>query len=344
MGVVASTRVSSSVATVATLITSFPGTSRGQKLLREPRLGQTAGEQREGGPPPLRGRPSPDPPTGRPEKGAGFGNGARSPPPGLGPFPQDLSEPFPRDVGCLLDRGCPPDRRRGGCPDEPPPAPACLSPGLRERREAAQMSRHLPQHVSAQDLASAGKLALMEVLCDFNGSFAQDRGYVVCRVRGAVMDEMRRLDPLSRYGRAQVRRVRKAASALEIELNRAPTNAEVAEATGLTESDVSRIDQLGIAAEALSSEALDRAGEGIRSIADPGAPSPADRAEECENASTIPGSPPAPVFKPVSRPAPLLLRWIDPPGNCRRPGSQCRAGPPASSRRRGPSSQRRLHP
>ncbi len=151
----------------------------------------------------------------------------------------------------------------------------------------AQMSRHLPQHVSAQDLASAGKLALMEVLCDFNGSFAQDRGYVVCRVRGAVMDEMRRLDPLSRYGRAQVRRVRKAASALEIELNRAPTNAEVAEATGLTESDVSRIDQLGIAAEALSSEALDRAGEGIRSIADPGAPSPADRAEECENASTI---------------------------------------------------------
>ena len=68
----------------------------------------------------------------------------------------------------------------------------------------AQMSRHLPQHVSAQDLASAGKLALMEVLSDFNGTFTQDRGYVVCRVRGAVMDEMRRLDPLSRYGRAQV--------------------------------------------------------------------------------------------------------------------------------------------
>ncbi len=150
-----------------------------------------------------------------------------------------------------------------------------------------QMGRHLPQHVSAQDLASAGKLALMEVLSDFNGSFAQDRGYVVCRVRGAVMDEMRRLDPLSRYGRAQVRRIRDAASALETELNRAPTNAEVAEETGLSESDVSRIEQLGTAAEALSSDALDPAGDSIRLIADPDAPSPADRAEECESASTI---------------------------------------------------------
>jgi RNA polymerase sigma factor for flagellar operon FliA len=151
----------------------------------------------------------------------------------------------------------------------------------------AQMSRHLPQHVSAQDLASAGKLALMEVLSDFNGTFTQDRGYVVCRVRGAVMDEMRRLDPLSRYGRAQVRRVRKAASALEVELNRAPTNAEVAKETGLSESEVSRIDQLGAAAEALSSDAVDPGGESIRMIADPDAPSPADSAEECESASTI---------------------------------------------------------
>ena len=113
----------------------------------------------------------------------------------------------------------------------------------------AQMSRHLPQHVSTQDLASAGKLALMEILNDFDGSFAQDRGYVICRVRGAVMDEMRRLDPLSRYGRKQVRRVQKAVATLEIKLSRGPTDAEVAVESGLPEAEVRKISQLGIAAE-----------------------------------------------------------------------------------------------
>lgn len=122
----------------------------------------------------------------------------------------------------------------------------------------AQMSCHLPPHVSAQDLASAGKLALMEVLSDFNGSFAQDRGYVVCRVRGAVMDEMRRLDPLSRYGRTQVRRVQHAVSLFEDKYNRVPTDAEVAALTGLTAAEVGKIGQLGTAAEALSSDCLEQ--------------------------------------------------------------------------------------
>lgn len=151
----------------------------------------------------------------------------------------------------------------------------------------AQMSRHLPQHVSTQDLASAGKLALMEALGDFNGSFAHDRGYVVCRVRGAVMDEMRRLDPLSRYGRAQVRRVRNAVSQLENTNNRAPTDAEVAAVTGFSATEVGKINRLGTAAEALSSARLEQTKESLRSITDPDAPSPADLAEESDCASTL---------------------------------------------------------
>lgn len=148
----------------------------------------------------------------------------------------------------------------------------------------AQMCRHLPAHVSAEDLASAGKLALMEVLGDFNGSFSQDRGYVVCRVRGAVMDEMRRQDPLSRHGRTQVKLVRRLASALERKFNRPPTDAEVAQEAGLPESTVSRINQLEAAAEELS---MDIPGMGIRSITDPDAPSPAETTEESDSASAI---------------------------------------------------------
>jgi RNA polymerase sigma factor for flagellar operon FliA len=151
----------------------------------------------------------------------------------------------------------------------------------------AQMSRHLPQHVSTQDLASAGKLALMEILNDFDGSFAQDRGYVICRVRGAVMDEMRRLDPLSRYGRKQVRRVQKAVATLEIKLSRGPTDAEVAVESGLPEAEVRKISQLGIAAEAQSTDAPDHGSENVRSIADPDALSPAVLAEKSDSASAI---------------------------------------------------------
>jgi RNA polymerase sigma factor for flagellar operon FliA len=151
----------------------------------------------------------------------------------------------------------------------------------------AQMSRYLPQHVSSQDLASAGKLALLEVLDDFKGSFAKDRGYVVCRVRGAILDEMRRLDPLSRHARAQVRRVRDAFSRLEAEFGRPPADAEVAAATGMSSAEVRKIGQLGTAAEALSTDFLDNGNETIRMIADPHAPSPADQAEESDSTSII---------------------------------------------------------
>jgi RNA polymerase sigma factor FliA len=151
----------------------------------------------------------------------------------------------------------------------------------------AQISRHLPLHVSAEDLASAGKLALLEVLDDFDGSFAQDRGYVICRVRGAIMDEMRRMDPLSRYGRTQVRLVRKAISAFETRHNRAPTDAELAEETGVSDSEVNKIKNLGIAAEALSTDSPSGNDDTVRFLADPGAPSPADLAEESDSASII---------------------------------------------------------
>ena len=76
----------------------------------------------------------------------------------------------------------------------------------------AALDRRLPVHVSRDDLASAGKLALIEALLRFDGPPEQARAYCYVRVRGAVLDELRRLDPLSRYTRAQVTLVRSAAA------------------------------------------------------------------------------------------------------------------------------------
>src|SRR5690349_6782011 len=94
------------------------------------------------------------------------------------------------------------------------------------------LDRRLPVHVSRDDLASAGKLALIEALLRFNGPPEQARAYCFVRVRGAILDELRRLDPLSRHTRAQVTLVRRARAALERKLNRAPLVGEIAAFTG----------------------------------------------------------------------------------------------------------------
>src|SRR5881296_2451153 len=114
------------------------------------------------------------------------------------------------------------------------------------------IDRRLPAHVSRDDLASAGKLALIEALLRFDGPAEQARAYCYVRVRGAVLDELRRLDPLSRHTRAQVTLVRRATTALERDLGRAPRDGEIAAITGLSVSAVSQLAQLAVAAQSCS--------------------------------------------------------------------------------------------
>jgi RNA polymerase sigma factor for flagellar operon FliA len=154
-------------------------------------------------------------------------------------------------------------------------------------RVVAQMSHHLSSRVSAEDLASAGKLAVMEIMRKFGGALDDNRGYLVSRVRGALFDEMRRLDPLSRYGRGQVRRVRMAVAQLEETLNRVPTDTEVAGETGLSASEVRQFSQLGEIADAARCGGLDDGGDALREVPDLNALSPADLAEESDCAATI---------------------------------------------------------
>ena len=60
----------------------------------------------------------------------------------------------------------------------------------------ATISRRLPATVGRDDLASAGKLALVVAVGRREGSFDDVRAYCFVRVRGAMLDELRRLDPL----------------------------------------------------------------------------------------------------------------------------------------------------
>jgi RNA polymerase sigma factor for flagellar operon FliA len=149
------------------------------------------------------------------------------------------------------------------------------------------IDRRLPAHVSRDDLASAGKLALIEALLRFDGPAAQARAYCYVRVRGAVLDELRRLDPLSRYTRAQVTLVRRATAALERDLGRGPNANEIAAVTGLAPAAVAHLEQLASAAQACSVDETNADGEPIHAVIDNNVACPARSAETVDTYASL---------------------------------------------------------
>ncbi|GIG31260.1 sigma-70 family RNA polymerase sigma factor [Cellulomonas oligotrophica] len=102
----------------------------------------------------------------------------------------------------------------------------------------ALLSR-MPAHVQRQDLISAGHLALVRAARAYDPStnvpFAR---YAALRVRGALIDELRSMDWISRGARTRAKTVVQAADVLSSTLGRTPTREEVAQATGMAVDQV----------------------------------------------------------------------------------------------------------
>ena len=95
--------------------------------------------------------------------------------------------------------------------------------------------------VSLDELVSAGSLGLMQAMQGFD----IDRGlafstFAMRRIRGAILDELRARDPLSRADRAHVRRLDSAVAELEQRTGRAPTPGEVANHLGVDHETLHR--------------------------------------------------------------------------------------------------------
>ena len=97
----------------------------------------------------------------------------------------------------------------------------------------ATVSRRLPANVGRDDLASVGKIALVSALTHVAGSEDEIRAYCFVRVRGAMLDELRRLDSLSRKRRTQAKVIARAQHAIASEHGREATLDEVADVTRL---------------------------------------------------------------------------------------------------------------
>ncbi|KGY12929.1 RNA polymerase sigma 70 [Vibrio tubiashii] len=149
------------------------------------------------------------------------------------------------------------------------------------KRIAHHLLGRLPPSVQVEDLIQAGMIGLLEAQKNYDGSKgASFETYAGIRIRGAMLDDIRRGDWVPRSVHKNNREVSQAISALEGVLNRDPTDAEVAQHMGisldqyhtiLTDINCSRlvgIEDLGVSEDAISPEDADENNAPFQGVAD----------------------------------------------------------------------------
>lgn len=94
---------------------------------------------------------------------------------------------------------------------------------------AARVARRLPSHLQIDDLYSAGLFGFLGAINDYDPEMGVEfSSYATPRIRGAIFDELRRLDWVPRTVRRKVRETERAIEALSGRLAREPTDEEIA--------------------------------------------------------------------------------------------------------------------
>jgi len=103
------------------------------------------------------------------------------------------------------------------------------------RRVIERMKASLPSHVDGEDLGSVGVIGLVQAA----RSYRADQGasfstYATLRIRGAVLDELRRMDWMPRRARAKAKELKETVNQLEQRIGRIATECEIADAMSLS--------------------------------------------------------------------------------------------------------------
>jgi RNA polymerase sigma factor for flagellar operon FliA len=102
------------------------------------------------------------------------------------------------------------------------------------RRIARKVLRRMPDSVREDDLVSAAFVGLTEAAERFDAARGEPFvAFAAPRIRGAVLDELRRGDVMPRRVRSAAKKVGEAVASLERRLGRAPEDTEVAGALGV---------------------------------------------------------------------------------------------------------------
>jgi RNA polymerase sigma factor for flagellar operon FliA len=102
------------------------------------------------------------------------------------------------------------------------------------RRIALKAARRLPERLSHDDIIAAAMVGLTEAAERYDGTRGEPFvAFAEKRIRGAVLDELRRGDLLPRRARTTANRMGHTIARLEQELGRRPEDEEVAAAMGV---------------------------------------------------------------------------------------------------------------
>ncbi|MGE4339063.1 MAG: RNA polymerase sigma factor FliA [Pigmentiphaga sp.] len=97
------------------------------------------------------------------------------------------------------------------------------------RRLALRLAGRLPANVELDDLIQAGMMGLLDAVKRYREvATAQFETYATQRIRGAMLDELRRMDWMPRGVRERSRRLEEAVHAASQQLGRQPAESEIA--------------------------------------------------------------------------------------------------------------------
>ncbi|RYF23907.1 MAG: RNA polymerase sigma factor FliA [Comamonadaceae bacterium] len=106
------------------------------------------------------------------------------------------------------------------------------------RRIAHHMIAKLPPNVELDDLIQVGMMGLSEALTRYEASQGvQFETFATQRIRGAMLDELREGDWMSRSSRKSQKEIEQALHRMEQKLGRSPLESEIAEELGLSLED-----------------------------------------------------------------------------------------------------------
>jgi RNA polymerase sigma factor FliA len=150
---------------------------------------------------------------------------------------------------------------------------------------ASGLATRLPRSVDPQDLVHAGLQGLMQAIevyepdrCD------QFSAFMRIRVRGAMLDELRQLDFVPRLARRRLRERDHVRAQLRMQLEREPTDSELAQALGITEEALARRFEPVVLHSTASTDGGD---DQFEQLADDGVESPADALDRQELVARI---------------------------------------------------------
>jgi len=109
----------------------------------------------------------------------------------------------------------------------------------RIRTIALHLKAKLPAHIELADLISAGTLGLMEALGKYRPDFGiRFDSFADNRIKGAMLDELRRMDWFSRGLRQKIKKLEEVIRSFEQEHGHTPSRRELVELTGQKHEDV----------------------------------------------------------------------------------------------------------